>query len=185
MTKKVLKTNEGEVSLKEAAVSRSGLAEERRAGRRKIAAGVLNPVEGVDYDMLPRQLGFWVRRAQLAVMRSYEEHMRELNLRPVETGAILILHGNPDMSQVALAAALGSDQSTMVAISTKLEKRNLIERKRALKDRRYQLIRLTPDGEKMASEIRRLLVSHDKWLTRNLSNEQRNQLLNLLMQIVD
>jgi len=160
-------------------------SETSRPRRRKTTDGALNPVDGVNYDMLPQQVGFWVRRAQLAVMRSYEEHTQDLDLRPVETAAILILDGNPNITQIALAAALGSDQSTMVAISTKLEKRGLIERRRALEDRRYQLISLTPEGEQMARDIRKALTAHDRSLTRNMSAEQRKQLVQLLKNLVD
>lgn len=156
-----------------------------RARSRKGSDSALNPVKGVDYDMLPQQVGFWVRRAQLAVMRSYEEHTRDLDLRPVETAAILILDGNPNLSQIAMAEALGSDQSTMVAISTKLEKRGLIERKRAPEDRRYQLISLTAEGGHMARDIRKALAAHDRSMTRNMNADQRKQLVELLKSLVE
>lgn len=159
--------------------------EPSRGRRRKIAESALHPVDGVNYGMLPKQVGFWVRRAQLAVMRSYEEHTRPLDLRPVETAAILLIEGNPDISQIALAAALGSDQSTMVGISTRLEKRGLIERRRAPEDRRYQLISLTSAGERMADDIREALSAHDRSLTRNMNIDQRKQLIGLLRELAD
>ena len=155
-----------------------------RTRRRNGGYSPLKPVEGVNYDVLPHQVGFWVRRAHLAVMRSYEQHSQPLGLRPVETAAILILDRNPNLSQMALAATLGSDQSSMVAISTKLEKRGLIRRKRAREDRRFQFISLTADGEQMAQDIRKALAAHDRSLTRNMTAEQRRQFIELLKQLV-
>jgi len=189
VTKRALQPGAKDALEKSASIARATAAKTSpqagRPRRRRTTDSALHPVDGVNYDMLPQQVGFWVRRAQLAVMRSFEEYTRNLDLRPVETAAILILDGNPNITQIALAAALGSDQSTMVAISTKLEKRGLIERRRALEDRRYQLISLTPKGGHMAHDIREALAAHDRSLTRNMSGEQRKQLVQLLKQLVD
>ena len=153
-----------------------------RKGKRSDA--LIMPMADVNYDILPLQIGFWVRRAQLAVMKSFDAHTRELNLRPVEVAAILIVGENPDMSQIVLTTALGTDQSTMVAICTRLEKRELIERRRLQEDRRYQVLNLTSAGVEMAKSVRKALVAHDESLTREMTSTQRKQLISLLQMLV-
>jgi DNA-binding MarR family transcriptional regulator len=144
----------------------------------------LSLMDDVDYDVLPKQLGFWIRRAQLAVMSSYERHMADLDLRPVETAAILLIGQNKDISQIVLGSALGTDQSTMVAICTRLEKRGYVERRRLPEDRRYQLLNLTASGRKAAVAIRRRLTAHNENLLDRFSATERKQVLSLLQLLI-
>lgn len=144
----------------------------------------LSLMSNVDYDVLPKHLGFWIRRAQLAIMKSYEDHMNELDLRPVETAAILLIGQNRDISQIVLGSALGTDQSTMVAICTRLEKRGFIKRRRLPEDRRYQLLNLTTQGRKVATLVRKRLTAHNQTLQDQLSAAERKQLLSLLQMLI-
>jgi DNA-binding MarR family transcriptional regulator len=45
----------------------------------------------------------------------------------VDAAALLLIGKNEDISQIDLTAALGTDQSTMVAICTRLEGRGFVE----------------------------------------------------------
>jgi DNA-binding MarR family transcriptional regulator len=144
----------------------------------------LSPMANVDYDLLPKHLGFWIRRAQLAVMKSYLEHMGDLDLRPVEAAAILLVGQNKDISQIVLGSALGTDQSTMVAICTRLEKRGFIERRRLPEDRRYQLLNLTTEGRKAATLVRKRLTAHNENMLNRISSAERKQLLSLLQTLI-
>lgn len=144
----------------------------------------LSLMANVDYDMLPQLAGFWVRRAHLTVMKSFEAHTKELQLRPVEAAALLLTGQNSNISQIVLTSALGTDQSTMVAICTRLEKRGFIERKRLAEDRRYQMLNLTAAGRKAAAQVRKCLSAHNENVLRNLSAAQRKQLATLLQLLV-
>ena len=66
----------------------------------------LRPLKGISYDLLPSLAGFWLRRLQIKVLKSYEKHLSELELRPVEAAALLILCANSDITQNTLSAAL-------------------------------------------------------------------------------
>lgn len=144
----------------------------------------LSLMANVDYDLLPKQLGFWIRRAQLAVMKSYDEHMSDLDLRPVEAAAILLVGQNKDISQIVLGSALGTDQSTMVAICTRLEKRGFIERRRLPEDRRYQLLNLTAEGRKAVTLVRKRLMEHNENMLNQISSAERKQLLMMLQSLI-
>ncbi len=144
----------------------------------------LAPVAGLDYDILPELAGFWLRRAQLGVMKSYSIYLSALRLRPVEAAALLLIGRNRDFSQVALTTALATDQSTMVAISNHLEERGLIMRRRLDGDRRYQVLALTPEGRKMAIKVRRGLQLHNANVLARLDPAEQANLLLLLTKLV-
>jgi DNA-binding MarR family transcriptional regulator len=145
----------------------------------------LRPIDGIDYDVLLNLAGFWLRRFHITVLKSFEKHLSDLQMRPVEAATLILLQKNNDLTQNALASALGTDQSTMVGISTRLEERGFIARRRQSNDRRYQIINLTPAGRKTTVVIKRRLQAHNKNVLRNLSPEERNAFLGLLTRVVD
>jgi DNA-binding MarR family transcriptional regulator len=167
---------------------------EARSSSRKIAAARrATPKESIDklsllsdlsYGLLTNLAGFWIRRAQLVVMKSFGQHLSDLNLRPVEAAALVLVGKNKDLSQNFLAAALATDQATMVAICVRLEDRNLISRQRPASDRRYQSLSLTNEGRKLSAIVEKRLQRHNENLLKNLSVAQRKQLMANLHAIV-
>ncbi len=138
----------------------------------------------LSYDIMTSLAGFWIRRAQLVVMKSFDRHFSGLQLRPVEAAALILIGKNHDISQNVLATALGTDQATMVAISTRLEDQNLISRQRSVADRRYQVLNLTSEGKKTAAIVKKRLAVHNENVLKNLSPTQRKQLVSSLQAIV-
>ncbi len=153
------------------------------SGEEKANDSRLAPVRDVNYDFLVKHAGFWLRRAQLAVMKSFEQFVGELKLRPVEAAALVLIGKNRGLSQSLLTAALGTDQSSMVGISTRLEERGLIERRRLEADRRYQILELTKDGELAVEVVKDGLSLHNKNVLRNLSVSERDVLIQLLKKV--
>ena len=140
---------------------------------------------GVNYDILPELAGFWLRRAQIYVLRSFDKHTHDLKIRPVETATLLLIGKNRNLSQIALTSALGTDQSTMVAISTRLEELGFIQRRRLATDRRYQALNLTRAGQKLVSVVRKRLLVHNENVLRRLTPSQRKEFIGLLIRVVE
>jgi DNA-binding MarR family transcriptional regulator len=138
-----------------------------------------------DYDVLVDLLGFWVRRAQVKVLRSFARHLEDLELSPTEVAALILMGANDGLSQIALASALDADQSTLVNMLLSLERRELISRIRLPEDRRYHVLSLTGDGKKTVQKIKRALDRHDRALQDHLSAEERKALLSLLRRFVE
>jgi hypothetical protein len=123
--------------------------EPRRALKRPppAARGDVGAFTGAaDYDLLADLIGFWVRRAHVKVLRSFERHLAAYHVTPTEVAALVIMGANRALSQTALASALSTDQSTVVNLLLGLEQRAMISRVRLPKDRRYQILSLTPAG---------------------------------------
>src|SRR5262245_36294666 len=83
----------------------------------------------LSFDELPGYVGYQIRRAQAEIFADLEVPLKEFDLTPGSFGVLTLIRSNPGITQVALAAALGIDKSTMSPVIFRLEKRGLIRRK--------------------------------------------------------
>jgi len=154
----------------------------KRVPARSSEAGGL--AASADYDVLVDLVGFWIRRAQVKVLRSFERHLGEYKVTPTEVAALILMGANEGLSQIALAAALDADQSTVVNLLVNLERRGMISRIRLPKDRRYQVLSLTTMGRQSLRGIKTALARHDRSLQQPLSAPEKKALLALLRRFV-
>ncbi len=141
---------------------------------------VITDPEGLDYDVLPDLLGYQLRRAQLAVFQNFARRLQEYKITPTQFAVLILVSANPGLSQRALSEAVATDQSTLVSLLDRLEKRGWIERRRSPQDRRYQILNLTPDGETELQNLRRVVLEHDREFGNALSEDERGALMDLL-----
>jgi DNA-binding MarR family transcriptional regulator len=138
----------------------------------------------IDYTLLPNLVGYRLRRAQLAVFQHFARTMQARlgrdRLSPGEFGVLSLIEANPGLSQTALAAAIGTDRSTMVPILDRLEKRALVERRAVPGDRRRHALALGEQGRKLLAKFRDAVLAHEQRITADLSPSERELLLSLL-----
>jgi DNA-binding MarR family transcriptional regulator len=103
-----------------------------------------------------------------------------LELVPAHAGILKILSGKPGMSQCALAMALGTLPSRMVAYVDQLERKGLVERRPHESDRRNNALHLTKAGQAAYRFTCRLAYEHQEALLAGLSEQQQMQLAELL-----
>jgi DNA-binding MarR family transcriptional regulator len=132
-------------------------------------------------------LGVAFSLAQLGahVTGRYRQRMAELDLTPAETGLLLRIARTPGQSQQALADALGTPPTRLVAMLDGLESRGAIERRRNPADRRFNAVYLTDDGEELRRAIARVATAHERDITAALDDNERAQLRGLLGRISD
>jgi DNA-binding MarR family transcriptional regulator len=87
-------------------------------------------------------------------------------------------------SQRELARRLHYDPSNITALADSLESRGLIERRADASDRRFRLLALTPEGERLRLSLEARLAQPPNFLDRLTLTEQK-QLLQLLAKIFD
>jgi len=87
-------------------------------------------------------------------------------------------------SQRELARRLHYDPSNITALADSLEARGLIERRADASDRRFRLLALTPEGERLAATLEERLAKPPQFLDRLTPPEQK-QLLQLLTKIFE
>jgi len=87
-------------------------------------------------------------------------------------------------SQRELARRLHYDPSNINALADSLEARGLVERRPDASDRRFRLLALTPEGERLRATLEDRLAQPPLFLDRLTPAEQK-QLLTLLAKIFD
>ncbi len=96
---------------------------------------------------------------------------------------VLIDDNNELLSQKALAERLEIDKSYMVAILDYLTERGYVVREKNPKDRREQLIRLTPAGKKGVPVFRKAICELNQQCLKSATEQQVrtfNEVLNLI-----
>ena len=121
------------------------------------------PLQGPElmFQELDGLLGYRLRRAQGAVHRDYMAAVGGLKLTQKQTATLWLIDANPGVSQVAVAAALGMDRATMMAVTNRLQARGLVVRKRSMTDRRRQEINVTAAGAKALQKVKARIVEHE------------------------
>jgi DNA-binding MarR family transcriptional regulator len=129
--------------------------DKRPVTRRERAAGAK-----VELGMLPRLLGYNLRRAHQASWRTYVSFIGEGKIRPGLFSLLILTRSNPGIAQIELGTHLGVDKASIVALLDRLERAGLIERRRSTRDRRRQGIFLTEAGsgelEALMLQVRQL-----------------------------
>ena len=114
------------------------------------------------FQELDGLLGYRLRRAQGAMHRDYMATVAGLELTQKQTATLWLINANPGVAQVSVAAALGMDRATMMAVTDRLEERGLLVRKRSTVDRRRQELYLTPAGQGALRKVKALIAEHEQ-----------------------
>jgi DNA-binding MarR family transcriptional regulator len=139
---------------------------------------------GIDFGGLPDLLGYQLRMTQIAIFRNFAETLGEFDITPGLFGVLVIIEGNPGMKQSELATAAHLDRSTVVSVIDNLERRELVERRAAVNDRRSNALRLAPGGVALLKKLKRLVSEHERRLTQNLTGSEKIALSRLLKKIL-
>jgi DNA-binding MarR family transcriptional regulator len=151
-------------------------ARDKRSGvRRERAAGAK-----VELGMLPRLLGYNLRRAHQASWRTYVSFIGENKIRPGLFSLLILTRSNPGIAQIELGTHLGVDKASIVALLDRLERAGLIERRRSTRDRRRQGVFLTEAGsgelEALMTQVRQL----ERHMASRFSKSELDQFLSFL-----
>jgi DNA-binding MarR family transcriptional regulator len=114
------------------------------------------------FEELDGLLGYRLRRAQGAMHRDYMEAVAGLDLTQKQSATMWLITSNPGVAQVSVAAALGMDRATMMAVIDRLEERGLVIRKKSTVDRRRQELFATPAGLTLLRKVKKRVAEHEK-----------------------
>jgi DNA-binding MarR family transcriptional regulator len=158
----------------------AGHARKPRAGAARNALHKTGRALGV----LPQLLGYQLRLAQRAVFADFAEAMGAEGISPGLFGMLVIIESNPGLKQTELAQAAHLDRSSIVPVVDKLEARGLVARRTSSEDRRVNGLWLTEQGVALLRRLKRRVATHERRLTRNLTAQERAQLVELLGKIL-
>ncbi len=137
----------------------------------------------LDMDGLPDLLGFHLRLAQVAMYRDWIATLSPLDLTQKQGATMELIDANPGVSQVDLAATLGTDRATMMAMVDRLESRGLLRRERSEADRRRQHLHLTEAGEAVLAEAKALIAEHEARFKARFTEAELDALVSALRRI--
>jgi DNA-binding MarR family transcriptional regulator len=139
--------------------------------------------QGNRLGLLPRLLGYHLRRAQIAAFQDFIEAMAEFEITPGRFGVLEVIAANPGLSQSELGSLLGIDRSTVVAVIDRLEQRHLVQRRPVPSDRRSYALTLSEGGAAMLSALEARVLAHEAHIARRLSPAERATLIDLLRRL--
>ncbi|GAB4140487.1 MAG: hypothetical protein Tsb0016_07720 [Sphingomonadales bacterium] len=155
------------------------------ANNQKTAPHAANSETGpeIDYGGLDESLGFHIRLAHATICRNFARAMADINLTQKQCATLRLIAANPGMPQVALARIISTDRATMMALINRLERSGLVERRPAPRDGRRQAIYLTPLGHQTLARAKEIIAAHERRLTRDFSESERQLLLTFLKRL--
>lgn len=137
----------------------------------------------LDFDHLDRFLGFHIRQAQGTMHRRIIETLASVDLTQKQAASLWLVGANPGASQIGIGGALRMDRATTMAIIDRLEGRDLVVRKRSMVDRRRHELYLTPEGQQMLVQVKKLVKAHETRFSERFTPEELNTLITLLARI--
>jgi DNA-binding MarR family transcriptional regulator len=145
------------------------------------------PLDGPSlmFEELDGLLGYRLRRAQGAMHRDFMAAVASLDLTQKQAATLWLINGNPGVAQVAVAAALGMDRATTMAIVDRLEDRRLVIRQRSSTDRRRQELYLTPAGQSALRKAKARIAKHEERFKSLFTAAELESLLTALQRLQD
>lgn len=142
------------------------------------------PDGGLTEARLHAVLGYQIAQANIAALQVFERSAGEgLALRPVEYTMLALIQENPGGTPAKLARALAVTAPNITMWVDKLQARGLVRRESSPTDRRAQMLFLTAEGERLASEATRRIVEAEAKALAVLSAGERAILVELLHKV--
>jgi DNA-binding MarR family transcriptional regulator len=153
---------------------------------RKIARATERPARNgeVRLGVLADWIGFHLRLAQDASFRAFAKHSGQPHLKPGRFAAMMVIHNNPGITQVALGRAISRDKSTVTPLVQELHRHGFIRRSPSAIDRRSITLTLTRAGEAALADLLVHARAHDRRLD-GIVGKRKTALVALLRKITD
>jgi DNA-binding MarR family transcriptional regulator len=153
--------------------------------KRRAAAIRRQPAVAAELGDLGQQVGYLLRRAQLAVFADFSARQRGPVVRPGEYSVLAVIGRNPGLSQSQLCAALGIKRANLVAVIDHLESLGLARRDLSATDRRSNRLQLTVAGQRALQTAVETQAKQEARITRLLGVTGRRALLKQLAKLCE
>jgi DNA-binding MarR family transcriptional regulator len=131
-------------------------------------------------DVLGRHLGYFLRRAQVAVFQDFIRTLAAIDIRPAQYSVLAVIGGNAGLSQSDVAGLLGIERARLVRLLDRLERRGLTQRMPSPVDRRSHVLKLTPTGQQLLKRAKTLAAAHEAKLEQRLGSAHHKMMIEAL-----
>jgi MarR family transcriptional regulator, lower aerobic nicotinate degradation pathway regulator len=133
-----------------------------------------------------QRLPSWLLSASALVGdRLVNEALATEGVRKYHFRVLVALSDDGPLSQAELGRRLAIDRSDMAAVAAELEQRALLERTRDDRDRRRNVVTITPAGEAALTRMDEAIDHAQTRLLAPLSSAEQRQLSELLGRLID
>lgn len=144
-----------------------------------VAMSTPTPPTGI--DRLP---GHAIRRLHQISVGIFHQELQDLNLTPVQYGALQTVQSQPGIDQRTLARQIALDTSTTAGVVDRLEARGLLQRSLSPDDKRVRLLSLTTEGHALCEQARPGVLRVQAQMLAPLSAAERETFMALLNRLV-
>jgi len=123
-------------------------------------------------DTLKDLPGYALRRASTAMLADLNIRLEPLGVRHVEASVLLVIAGNPGVTQSKLGEVLGIQRANMTPLIARLEERGWLART-PIDGRSHGLI-LSAAGRDARAAISAVVASHELALINRIAPEHRS-----------
>ena len=134
-------------------------------------------------DRLP-DLGTYVSRLENAVYKGIAAEAAPYDLSPLDVYLLMICVEMGECTATQLADMLPVDASRISRLVTGLADRGLLRRRRLRNDRRIVMLRLSPKGLELTSEVTQRMQAYYAKLTEGLGEQEMNSFAAAALRIV-
>ncbi|WCT77839.1 MarR family winged helix-turn-helix transcriptional regulator [Novosphingobium humi] len=129
-------------------------------------------------DPLANLPGYVLRRASSAALAGLNRRLSALSLRHVDASLLMLLNGQPGITQSEAGRVLDIQRANMVPIVGRLEARGLIDRQRV--DGRSQGLYLSAEGEALHTQVMSVIDAYEQTLMEGVPAPLRKQAMAVL-----
>jgi DNA-binding MarR family transcriptional regulator len=170
------------LSKKKSHIATNSVRKQPGAERRLHAQGV-NTIESVLGSRGP-VLGLYLHTVHILLMKSVSRNPRFKSIKPHLIGTPALLAKHPGLSQIELAALLGTERATAGLQVAQCIKDGYVKRVVCAGDRRRYELYVTQKGMQLLADARKAIPEHENLFAQGLNAEERETLRRLLMKLI-
>ncbi len=129
--------------------------------------------------------GHLIRRLQQIAVALFMNETSGFDVTPVQYAALLAIDLHPGIDQTALVNIIAFDRSTIGEVVSRLEAKRLVRRTTGEKDGRTKVLRVSPAGKKLVSDIEALVREAQRQILAPLTGRERVAFMRMLIKLVD
>jgi DNA-binding MarR family transcriptional regulator len=134
---------------------------------------------------LNESVGWLLNNAARLSSRRLSNKLAGYNVTPPQWGVLVALWEQDGLSLSELAKRSFFDGPTMTGIVDRLEKANLVERRRDSSDRRVISVYLTDEGKRLQAQLPVLSEEANREATAGLTHQEVERFVETLRKIID
>jgi DNA-binding MarR family transcriptional regulator len=135
-------------------------------------------------EVLTGRLGYLLKHAGSRLTEAVAEALAPFGIDGRRLAVLAVLAAGPPLSQSEAAERLGVDRTSMVALIDGLEGQGLVERRRSERDRRRNVLGLTPDGRTLLRDAEAARAEAERGFLAPLTDADAAHLVRVLRALI-